>query len=109
MGAVVIEAAASTPADPLARAAATDDAAAFAEGTQALLDRLERLGDMRDRGLLSVEEFETAKAPIVAELEARGMTVPASRGDRCHGRRRGPRDHRGLAAVRTARRLTRER
>lgn len=72
MGAVVIEATASTPADPLARAAATDDAAAFAEGTQALLDRLERLGDMRDRGLLSVEEFETAKAPIVAELEARG-------------------------------------
>jgi hypothetical protein len=46
-------------------------AAEFREGTQALLDRLERLGDMRDHGLLTVEEFETAKAAVVAELEER--------------------------------------
>jgi hypothetical protein len=44
---------------------------AFTEGTQALLDRLERLADMRDRGLLAPEEYETAKATIMAELEGR--------------------------------------
>ncbi len=38
---------------------------------QALLDRLERLADMRDRGLPTPEDFETAKASIIAELEAR--------------------------------------
>ena len=83
MGAVITQADAATPADPLARLpGAGDDAdnpavpggdpgSGFAEGTQALLDRLERLGDMRDRNLLSVEEFETAKAAIIAELETR--------------------------------------
>ncbi|MCJ7710818.1 MAG: SHOCT domain-containing protein, partial [Chloroflexi bacterium] len=50
---------------------APEEGTGFAEGSQALLDRLERLGDMRDRGLLTVEEFETAKGPIVAELESR--------------------------------------
>jgi hypothetical protein len=87
MGAVITQAAATTPADPLARLAvsgagvgadldrgaepAVGPGSAFPEGTQALLDRLERLGDMRDRGLLTVEEFEAAKATIVAELETR--------------------------------------
>ncbi len=50
---------------------APEEGTGFSEGSQALLDRLERLGDMRDRGLLTVEEFETAKGPIVAELESR--------------------------------------
>ncbi len=45
--------------------------AEFDEGTQALLDRLERLGDMRDRGLLEPAEYETAKDAIVRELESR--------------------------------------
>ena len=43
----------------------------FTEGTQALLDRLERLADMRDRGLLAPDEYETAKDRIMAELEGR--------------------------------------
>ena len=43
----------------------------FTEGTQALLDRLERLADMRDRDLLGADEYETAKATIMAELEGR--------------------------------------
>lgn len=46
-------------------------AAPFEDGTQALLDRLERLGDMRERGLLSEAEYETAKAAVVRELERR--------------------------------------
>jgi Short C-terminal domain len=85
LGAVITQAAATTLADPLARMAAGGDAAddverpaepaggpaPFSEGTQALLDRLERLGDMRDRGLLTADEFEAAKATIVVELEAR--------------------------------------
>jgi hypothetical protein len=41
------------------------------ESTQALLDRLERLADLRDRGLLGREEYETAKETIVRELETR--------------------------------------
>lgn len=43
----------------------------FTEGTQALLDRLERLADMRDRGLLGPADYETAKAAIMAALEGR--------------------------------------
>ena len=43
----------------------------FTEGTQALLDRLERLADMRDRGLLAPDEYDTAKARIMAALEGR--------------------------------------
>jgi hypothetical protein len=45
--------------------------AGFTEGTQALLDRLERLADLRDRGLLGPDEYETTKATIMAELEGR--------------------------------------
>jgi Short C-terminal domain len=79
MGAAVAEAAAETPMDPDLRAAATAAAvggganadADFSEGTQALLDRLERLADMRDRGLLAADEFETAKEAIMRELESR--------------------------------------
>jgi hypothetical protein len=41
------------------------------ESTQALLDRLERLADLRDRGLLGRDEYETAKETIVRELETR--------------------------------------
>lgn len=60
MGAAVIEGAAATAADPVRR-----------EGTQALLDRLERLAGMRDRGLLTSAEYETAKDAVMHELEAR--------------------------------------
>ena len=69
MGAAVTEAAAETPADParLAAEAPTE----LPESTQALLDRLERLADMRDRGLLTAEEYETAKDAVMRELEAR--------------------------------------
>lgn len=45
--------------------------AAFGEETQALLDRLERLADLRDRGLLDAAEYETAKDAVMRELEAR--------------------------------------
>jgi hypothetical protein len=76
MGEAVTDAAAETPADPLARAGDggsrdATDGAEFSEGTQALLDRLERLADLRDRGMLGADEYETAKASIVRELEAR--------------------------------------
>ena len=78
----VADAVAQTPVDPLQRAAdsagdpaATDPAAGapadFQEGTQALLDRLERLADMRDRGLLTSAEYETAKEAVMHEIEAR--------------------------------------
>jgi len=71
MGAAITEAAAETPMDPRLRSATADVDAGFSEGTQALLDRLERLADMRDRGLLGEDEFETAKTAIVRELESR--------------------------------------
>jgi hypothetical protein len=70
LGAAVDGAAALAPANP-ARALDAGPPGDFHEGTQALLDRLERLGDMRDRGLLTPEEFETGKSSIIAELEAR--------------------------------------
>lgn len=79
-GAAIGAAMADVPADPAAREAgpgvprADGDETpgpAFTEGTQALLDRLERLADMRDRGLLGSDEYETAKAAIMAELEGR--------------------------------------
>lgn len=79
-GVVVGQATAELPADPVARRATAQAAGAvsagaerpdFTEGTQALLDRLERLADMRDRGLLAPEEYETTKAAIMAELEGR--------------------------------------
>jgi hypothetical protein len=53
------------------RRTATAEPTEFSEGTQALLDRLERLADMRDRGLLGPDEYETAKDAIMRELEAR--------------------------------------
>lgn len=71
MGSAVTQAEASAPADPVGRTAPAHGSEAFTEGTQALLDRLERLADMRDRGLLRADEFETAKAAIIQELEAR--------------------------------------
>jgi hypothetical protein len=75
--AVIASTMAVTPLDPAARAPAAPLAPtagpepAFTEGTQALLDRLERLADMRDRGLLGADEYEAAKATILAELEER--------------------------------------
>ena len=60
MGAAVIEGAADAAADPMRR-----------EGSDALLDRLERLGGMRNRGLLTSEEYETAKDAVMHELQAR--------------------------------------
>jgi len=54
--------------------AAVADARAGSPGTsgdtQALLDHLERLGDMRDHGLLTTTEYETAKEAVMRELEA---------------------------------------
>ncbi len=77
-GAVVSGATAGLPADPLARRAPTEAPGSdgvpgpeFTEGTQALLDRLERLADMRDRGLLNLDQYETAKTAIMVELEGR--------------------------------------
>ena len=83
-GVVIGSAMDGVPADPAARAETGDPSTwpaggdgavpgdpAFTEGTQALLDRLERLADMRDRDLLDAEEYETAKAAIMAELEDR--------------------------------------
>jgi hypothetical protein len=81
-GAVIGTAMADVQLDPDLRASGGADAAAqpgsgsgsreaFTEGTQALLDRLERLADMRDRGLLGPDEYETAKATVMAELEGR--------------------------------------
>ncbi|MFL5751507.1 MAG: SHOCT domain-containing protein [Chloroflexota bacterium] len=66
MGALVLDATAHAPVGPV-----SDHGAAFAEDTQALLDRLERLGQMRDRGLLAPDEYETAKEAVMHELEAR--------------------------------------
>ena len=61
--------------DALMGAAVTGAAAVgsteLQESTQAMLDRLERLADMRDRGLLTAEEYETAKDAVMHELEAR--------------------------------------
>jgi hypothetical protein len=65
---------APTPGAAGATAAGAADATAtpdFQEGTQSLLDRLERLGDMRARGLLAADEYETAKDAVLRELEAR--------------------------------------
>lgn len=74
MGSVVNEAVADrlaeAPADPLARAAGSVEPG-FVEGDQALLDRLERLADLRERGLLAPDEYETAKDAIMRELEER--------------------------------------
>jgi hypothetical protein len=73
-GAVIGAAMSEVPADRAARSAgaeATGTEPEFTEGTQALLDRLERLADMRDRGLLGPDEYETAKAAIMTELEGR--------------------------------------
>ena len=74
----VADAVAEIPVDPAQRApgvprrtAEPGDPAEFSEGTQALLDRLERLADMRDRGLLTPEEYETAKDAVMHEIEAR--------------------------------------
>ena len=58
MGAAVTGAAAVAPTE-------------LPESTQAMLDRLERLAGMRDRGLLTAEEYETAKDAVMHELEAR--------------------------------------
>ena len=41
------------------------------ESSTALLDRLERLADLRDRGLLGADEYETAKAAVMRQLEDR--------------------------------------
>jgi hypothetical protein len=77
-GAAIGAAMADVPVDPDARAAGepahpagAPEVPEFTEGTQALLDRLERLADMRDRGLLGPDEYETAKAAIMTELEGR--------------------------------------
>jgi hypothetical protein len=69
MGAAVAGSAAGSPVGPAHQSA--ESPTEFREGTPALLDRLERLGDMRDRGLLTAEEYETAKDAVMHELEAR--------------------------------------
>jgi hypothetical protein len=57
-----------------ADAAATSDRpdrARADEGTDELLDRLERLAELRERGLLDLDEYETAKAAVLRSLEGR--------------------------------------
>ena len=66
MGSVLADAAAGARVDP-----ATRPGPAFREDTQALLDHLEHLGEMREKGLLAPEEYETAKGAVMHELEAR--------------------------------------
>jgi hypothetical protein len=39
-------------------------------GSAAAVDRLERLGEMRSQGLLTADEYETAKEAVMRELEA---------------------------------------
>ena len=41
------------------------------EDATAMLDRLERLAALRDRGMITARDFETAKTAIMAELEAK--------------------------------------
>jgi hypothetical protein len=69
LGAAVVGAAAETPVDPARRAAGASPETQ--ESTEALLDRLERLADMRDRSLLTAHEYETAKDAVMRELEDR--------------------------------------
>lgn len=71
MGALIVRSAAVAPVDVAGDGTPSVAPAGFSEGTQALLDRLERLADMRDRGLLDPDEYETAKEAIVRELETR--------------------------------------
>lgn len=54
-------------APPAAVAASTpiDEEAASASGTRNILEELDALGDLRDRGILSDEEFEAMKARIL--------------------------------------------
>jgi hypothetical protein len=40
-------------------------------GTASMLEHLEHLGEMRDRGLLTTAEYETAKEAVMRELEGR--------------------------------------
>lgn len=64
--------ASDTPGDREAAAPGTAPGSAeFTEGTQALLDRLERLADMRAQGLLDEPEYEVAKDAVLRELAAR--------------------------------------
>jgi hypothetical protein len=66
--------ASAAPPVPGWRSPAIDDAPPAddaTESTTALLDRLERLADLRDRGLLGVDDYETAKTAVMRQLEAR--------------------------------------
>jgi hypothetical protein len=74
MASLVTGAAAEAPVHSPAGAGATPPATERAPSgadTQGLVDRLEQLGDMRERGLLTPHEYETAKAAVMRELEAR--------------------------------------
>ena len=80
VGAAVTEAAAETP---VGSAPGADDGAAggdaraeFPEGTQALLDRLERLADMRDRGLLTRRGVRDGEGRRDARAGGPVVTVP---------------------------------
>jgi putative oligomerization/nucleic acid binding protein len=65
MGALVVGAASHAPVSP-----ASPSVADGTGGRQALLAHLERLGEMRDKGQLTAEEFDAAKDAVMQELEA---------------------------------------
>jgi hypothetical protein len=69
IGAAVDQAAAT--ASPAGPATASWPSGTWSEGPQALLDRLERLADMHDRGQLSDTEYAAAKDLVMRELESR--------------------------------------
>ncbi len=64
MGKLVIDASAAAPLR------ASDGMPAPRPNRETLLEHLEKLGEMRDRGQLSADEFETLKAAVMTELEA---------------------------------------
>lgn len=52
-------------------AVASEEADEAPDGTGALVGQLERLADLRARGLLAADEYERAKAAVLHELEQR--------------------------------------
>jgi hypothetical protein len=64
MGQLVIDASAATPLT------APERASGPRPSREELLAHLEKLGEMRDRGQLSADEFETIKGVVMRELEA---------------------------------------
>ena len=66
---------ATTPAGEAASAAT---GAAAAKSTSSTLEELEKLGDLRDRGILSDDEFEAMKARILERSDRPAQPAPAT-------------------------------